>query len=86
MNKSQLHVLREFFFSQIQGEPIYDREGSRVGKLLDLAIRWEGGLILLPQINLIAVMFWSQVINGAMLPFVLIFMLILINNRDIMGD
>jgi Mn2+/Fe2+ NRAMP family transporter len=44
------------------------------------------GLILLPQINLIEVMFWSQVINGVMLPFVLIFMLILINNRDIMGD
>ena len=31
-------------------------------------------------------MFWSQVINGVMLPFVLIFMLILINNRDLMGD
>jgi len=31
-------------------------------------------------------MFWSQVINGVMLPFVLIFMLSLINNRDIMGD
>jgi Mn2+/Fe2+ NRAMP family transporter len=44
------------------------------------------GLILLPQINLIMVMFWSQVINGVMLPFVLIFMLILINNRDLMGD
>jgi magnesium transporter len=42
MNRAQLHVLREFFFSQIQGEPIYDHEGSRVGKLIDLAIRWEG--------------------------------------------
>jgi magnesium transporter len=41
MNRAQLHVLREFFFSQIQGEPIYDHEGSRVGKLIDLAIRWE---------------------------------------------
>jgi magnesium transporter len=42
MNRAQLHVLREFFFSQIQGEPIYDHEGTRVGKLIDLAIRWEG--------------------------------------------
>jgi magnesium transporter len=42
MNRAQLHVLREFFFSQIQGEPIYDHEGNRVGKLIDLAIRWEG--------------------------------------------
>ncbi len=31
-------------------------------------------------------MFWSQVLNGVMLPFVLIFMLMLINNRDLMGD
>jgi len=44
------------------------------------------GVILIPKISLIAVMFWSQVINGVMLPFVLIFMLILINNRDLMGD
>jgi NRAMP (natural resistance-associated macrophage protein)-like metal ion transporter len=44
------------------------------------------GFILLPKINLILVMFWSQVINGVMLPFVLIFMLLLINNRDLMGE
>ncbi len=44
------------------------------------------GFILIPKINLILVMFWSQVINGVMLPFVLIFMLILINNRDLMGE
>ena len=44
------------------------------------------GFILIPNIPLIKVMFWSQVINGVMLPFVLIFMLILINNQDLMGD
>lgn len=42
MNRAQLQVLSEFFFSQIQGRPIYDHEGRRVGKLLDLAIRWDG--------------------------------------------
>ena len=31
-------------------------------------------------------MFWSQVINGVMLPFVLIFMLYLINKKDIVGE
>ena len=31
-------------------------------------------------------MFWSQVLNGVMLPFVLIFMLLLINNKDLMGN
>ena len=45
-----------------------------------------GGFILLPHVNLIKVMFWSQVLNGVMLPFVLIFMLLLINNRDLMGE
>ena len=44
------------------------------------------GFILIPNIPLIMVMFWSQVLNGVMLPFVLIFMLMLINNKDIMGD
>ena len=44
------------------------------------------GFILIPNIPLIKVMFWSQVLNGVMLPFVLIFMLLLINNKDLMGD
>lgn len=39
MNKVQ--VLGEFFFSQIQGKPIYDHEGHLVGRLRDLAIRWD---------------------------------------------
>jgi len=29
---------------------------------------------------------FSQVVNGAVLPFVLIFMLLLINNKELMGD
>ena len=44
------------------------------------------GFIMIPKMPLIKVMFWSQVLNGVMLPFVLIFMLSLINNKDIMGD
>jgi len=44
------------------------------------------GVILLPNVPLIGVMFWSQVVNGILLPFVLIFMLMLINNRDLMGE
>jgi NRAMP (natural resistance-associated macrophage protein)-like metal ion transporter len=43
------------------------------------------GIILLPGIPLISIMFYSQVINGTLLPFVLIAMLILINDRRIMG-
>ena len=43
-------------------------------------------IILIPNIPLITVMLWSQVVNGMLLPFVLIFMLRLINNPDIMGE
>ena len=44
------------------------------------------GIILLPDIPLIAIMFYSQVINGILLPFILIAMLLLINDRRIMGN
>jgi len=42
-------------------------------------------VILFPDVPLISIMFYSQVINGALLPFVLIFMLILVNDPKIMG-
>jgi Mn2+/Fe2+ NRAMP family transporter len=42
--------------------------------------------ILLPNAPLIMIMFLSQVVNGAVLPFVLVFMLILINDRTLMGS
>lgn len=41
--------------------------------------------ILAPDIPLLAVMYVSQVINGVVLPFVLILMLLLINNKRLMG-
>jgi CBS domain-containing protein/sporulation protein YlmC with PRC-barrel domain len=37
----KVHVLGEFFFSQIQSKPIYDHEGRLVGRIRDLAVRWE---------------------------------------------
>ncbi len=42
-------------------------------------------VILFPDIPLIPIMFYSQVINGILLPVILIFMLILVNDRRIMG-
>lgn len=42
-------------------------------------------IILIPKISLILVMLWSQIINGILLPFILIFMLQLVNNTDLMG-
>jgi NRAMP (natural resistance-associated macrophage protein)-like metal ion transporter len=42
------------------------------------------GVILYPNVPLIPIMYFSQVINGMVLPFVLIFMLLLINDKKLM--
>ena len=54
--------------------------------LYTLLIIIGAGVILIPNVPLILVMLWSQVINGILLPFILLYMLSLVNNRDIMGD
>jgi NRAMP (natural resistance-associated macrophage protein)-like metal ion transporter len=43
------------------------------------------GFVLLPGAPLLATIFYSQVVNGALLPVVLVLMLVLINNPRIMG-
>ena len=43
-------------------------------------------IVLVPGIPLIPVMYLSQVANGVLLPVVLVFMLLLINRRDLMGQ
>jgi Mn2+/Fe2+ NRAMP family transporter len=45
-----------------------------------------GAVILLPGLPLIKISVLSQVVNGGVLPFVLIFMLLLINNKEIMEE
>jgi NRAMP (natural resistance-associated macrophage protein)-like metal ion transporter len=45
-----------------------------------------GGLILVPGAPLLRILVLSQVANGVWLPIVLIFMIKLINRRDLMGD
>jgi Mn2+/Fe2+ NRAMP family transporter len=42
------------------------------------------GIILYPNVPLIPIMYFSQVVNGMVLPFVLIFMLLLINDKKLM--
>jgi NRAMP (natural resistance-associated macrophage protein)-like metal ion transporter len=44
------------------------------------------GIIMFPQINLIMVMLLSQAANSVFLPFVLVFMLLLINDKHLMGQ
>ena len=42
-------------------------------------------VILLPGLSLIQVMFWSQVVNGLLLPVILVVILALVNNKALMG-
>ncbi|PYR25500.1 MAG: Mn transporter [Acidobacteria bacterium] len=44
------------------------------------------GVVLIPGFPLFRVMVLSQVVNGVLLPFVLVFVLLLINDRELMGD
>jgi NRAMP (natural resistance-associated macrophage protein)-like metal ion transporter len=44
------------------------------------------GVVLWPKFPLITTMFVSQVVNGILLPFVLVFVLLLINRKSLMGD
>jgi Mn2+/Fe2+ NRAMP family transporter len=41
--------------------------------------------ILIPGLNLISIMVFSQVIGGILLPFLLVFMMVIVNDRRIMG-
>jgi Mn2+/Fe2+ NRAMP family transporter len=54
--------------------------------LYTLMIALGAGIILIPGIPLIPVLFLSQVLNGLLLPFVLVFVCLLINREDLMGE
>jgi NRAMP (natural resistance-associated macrophage protein)-like metal ion transporter len=45
-----------------------------------------GAFVLIPHLPLVKVILYSQVANGILLPFVLVFMLLLINREDVMGE
>jgi Mn2+/Fe2+ NRAMP family transporter len=61
------------------------REASAFYILYALIIIVGAGATLIPNFPLITTMYLSQVLNGILLPFVLIFMLMLVNNKSIMG-
>src|SRR5450755_508309 len=43
-------------------------------------------VVLIPRLPYIKIALFSQVVNGAVLPFVLIFMLLLVNKKELMGQ
>jgi NRAMP (natural resistance-associated macrophage protein)-like metal ion transporter len=54
--------------------------------LYTLLIVVGAGVVLIPGFPLVRMILWSQVLNGMLLPFILIFMILLINKRDLMGE
>ncbi|MFH0837014.1 MAG: divalent metal cation transporter, partial [Candidatus Aenigmatarchaeota archaeon] len=62
------------------------KEAPKFYWLYTLVIAASAIIIMLPNIPYVPIMVISQVICGILLPFTLIFMLKIVNDRDIMGD
>src|SRR4051795_4901462 len=62
------------------------REAPVFYGLYTLLIVAGAGVILIPGFPLIQMILLSQVLNGILLPFVLIFMVLLVNKHDLMGE
>jgi Mn2+/Fe2+ NRAMP family transporter len=54
--------------------------------LYTLLIGGGAAVVLIPRLPLIKVIEWSQIANGILLPFVLVYMLLLINRTRLMGS
>jgi Mn2+/Fe2+ NRAMP family transporter len=53
--------------------------------LYTLLVAAGAAVILIPRLPLVQISIASQVVNGLVLPFVLVFMLLLINKKELMG-
>jgi Mn2+/Fe2+ NRAMP family transporter len=54
--------------------------------LYTLLIASGAAVILIPKLPLVRISILSQVVNGIVLPFVLIFMQLLVNKKELMGQ
>ena len=54
--------------------------------LYTILIAAGAGVILSPKVPLVQISILSQAVNGVAIPFVLIFMLLLVNKRELMGE
>jgi Mn2+/Fe2+ NRAMP family transporter len=62
------------------------REAPIFYGLYTLLIVVGAGVVMIPSFPLVRMILWSQVLNGMLLPFVLIFMILLINKHELMGE
>jgi Mn2+/Fe2+ NRAMP family transporter len=62
------------------------KEAPQFYTLYTIILAISMGIILLPNAPLILITLWSQVLNGILLPVVLVCMILLVNNKEIMGE
>lgn len=62
------------------------REAPHFYGLYTAIIIITAGAVLYPKFPLLWIMIFSQVLNGMLLPFILIFMLLLVNKKGLMGE
>ncbi len=62
------------------------KEAPQFNTIFTIIVILGASIILIPNIPLIKVMWFSQIINCLLLPLILIFMLMLVNNEELMGE
>lgn len=62
------------------------KEAKAFYSIILLSLVTAGAIVLLPRLPLVKVMLFSQDINGILLPVILIFVMIIINDKKIMGQ
>ena len=62
------------------------KEAPQFNSIFTIIVIMGASIVLIPNLPLIKVMWFSQIVNCLLLPVVLIFMLMLANKKDLMGD
>jgi Mn2+/Fe2+ NRAMP family transporter len=62
------------------------REAPAFYGILAMIIGFSAIFVMIPGLPLITVMFLAQVLNGILLPFILVFVMLLASDRRVMGD
>jgi Mn2+/Fe2+ NRAMP family transporter len=62
------------------------KEAPQFYSLYTIILIVSAGIILIPHVPLISITLWSQEINGLLLPVVLICIMLLVSNKEVMGE
>jgi NRAMP (natural resistance-associated macrophage protein)-like metal ion transporter len=62
------------------------KEAPQFNSIFTIIVIMGASIVLIPNLPLIKVMWFSQIVNCVLLPVILIFMLMLANKKELMGD